>query len=370
MGMTTFLHFAAGVSTEIMAGCPQSERIKYAGIGATVCFTTLMAALSALFAFQLILESIGLSILLSLIWAGLIFNLDRFLISSFRKKGEPVREIFQALPRLVLAVFIALVISRPLELELFRTEINYRLAEQKMARLSAIEKGFVTRVAGLDRREQVVQARLDRSLSLKEAYYDQYRCECDGTCGTGRRGRGSECMRKQKKYEAFSAEHRALEQDAARKYAVIRTERLQLDQNRKQDRATVEKYFSRGLHARLEALGDLAGTTSLAILFLFIFLETAPVLSKLLAPVGPYDLLLQGKELPYRVAWYGQVREERKSDGQMPILQAKPPPPEVRKRPAAHPPGLEVQASENKEEELRELQIYLLKKKLKGPFQV
>ena len=52
--MSRIFHFAAGVSKDIMAECPESEKIKYAGIGASVYFTTLMAGLSAYFAFYLI----------------------------------------------------------------------------------------------------------------------------------------------------------------------------------------------------------------------------------------------------------------------------------------------------------------------------
>jgi hypothetical protein len=40
-----------------MAACPESEKIKYAGIGASVYFTSIMAGLSAYFAFQLIFQN-------------------------------------------------------------------------------------------------------------------------------------------------------------------------------------------------------------------------------------------------------------------------------------------------------------------------
>ncbi len=112
-----------------MDECPESEKIKYAGIGASVYFTTLMAGLSAYFAFNLIFQQIFTAVLLSALWAGLIFNLDRFLISSFRKKGNPFKEFLQALPRIFMAVFIALVISKPLELKLFQSEIAFKLLE-------------------------------------------------------------------------------------------------------------------------------------------------------------------------------------------------------------------------------------------------
>ena len=93
--MSRFLHFAAGVSKDIMSECPESEKIKYVGIGASVYFTTLMAGLSAYFAFQLIFKQGFVSILLSLLWASLIFNLDRFLVSSFRKRENQFKIFFK-----------------------------------------------------------------------------------------------------------------------------------------------------------------------------------------------------------------------------------------------------------------------------------
>ena len=54
---------------------------------------------------------------------------------------------------------------------------------------------------------------------------------------------------------------------------------------------------------------------TLGILLLFIFLETAPILSKLFAPIGPYDHLLQSKEYPYKIAYMGQVQEHHLTTG-------------------------------------------------------
>lgn len=41
---------------------------------------------------------------------------------------------------------------------------------------------------------------LDVSFRIKEKAYIDYKCECDGTCGSGKVGRGSECERKEQKY--------------------------------------------------------------------------------------------------------------------------------------------------------------------------
>ena len=54
----------------------------------------------------------------------LIFNLDRFIVSTIKKRDSKWKELLQATPRIILAMIIAMVISKPLELKLFEKEIN------------------------------------------------------------------------------------------------------------------------------------------------------------------------------------------------------------------------------------------------------
>jgi uncharacterized PurR-regulated membrane protein YhhQ (DUF165 family) len=57
----------------------------------------------------------------------MIFNLDRYIVLSMRKDEVWYKEYLQAIPRIVLAVLIALVISKPLELKIFQKEIATEL---------------------------------------------------------------------------------------------------------------------------------------------------------------------------------------------------------------------------------------------------
>ena len=298
-----------------MDECPESEKIKYAGIGASVYFTTLMAGLSAYFAFNLIFQQIFTAVLLSALWAGLIFNLDRFLISSFRKKGNPFKEFLQALPRIFMAVFIALVISKPLELKLFQSEIAFKLLEIRREKTLQIENLYGNKILKLELKEKEYQKTLQKSFELKEAYYAQYKCECDGTCGTLNSGRGSECLRKQKKYESYTNEHLEIQNNINSRLKLVSEEKLKIIQEKEKEKLQIKMYFSNGLLARLEALSLLSGNTSFAILLLFIFLETAPILSKLLSPVGPYDHLIQNREYPFKIAYMGHIQENKTPEG-------------------------------------------------------
>jgi hypothetical protein len=210
-----------------------------------------------------------------------------------------------------MAVFIALVISKPLELKLFQSEIDFKLLEIKREKALLIDEQYELKFRQIERNENKYQAELNKSFQLKESYYAQYKCECDGTCGTGNSGRGSECVRKQQKYESYTKEHQIIESKINTRLSLLSKEKAKLNDEKNEENQELSKHFSKGLLARLEALSALSGNTSFAILLLFIFLETAPILSKLFAPIGPYDHLLQGKEYPYKMAYFGQIQESK-----------------------------------------------------------
>lgn len=135
-----FLCICAGVDKEILKQCP-SEWNKYTGIGATILFTGILASLSGGYALytvfrngdltQIDVEALLPAVLFGILWGLIIFNLDRFIVSTFRKqesdsRKEKVGELLQAFPRIGLAVIIAMVISKPIEIKIFES----RLAEQ------------------------------------------------------------------------------------------------------------------------------------------------------------------------------------------------------------------------------------------------
>ena len=125
-----FFLLCSGASTELLLQCPRSEQVKYAGIGATVFFTGVLAALSSSYAFYMIFDSKILAGIFGLFWGAMILNLDRYIVSTVKKEGKVGKEILQMIPRFMLAIVLAFVISKPLELKIFEKEINQVLAEQ------------------------------------------------------------------------------------------------------------------------------------------------------------------------------------------------------------------------------------------------
>src|SRR5947207_1891577 len=73
------------VSIAEQPGC-ETDQNKQAGIGATVLLTGILAGLSGGYAFYTSFGSYSAAIPLGVFWGLLIFNLDRFMIMSIKKK--------------------------------------------------------------------------------------------------------------------------------------------------------------------------------------------------------------------------------------------------------------------------------------------
>jgi len=124
-----FLWWCAGAHQDLLKQFP-SEHSKYAGLGGVILATFVLASLSAGYAIYSVFGSWGWTIVFAIIWGLIIFNFDRFLVSTMRKYGISRRKQFwMALPRIALALLIGFVIARPLELKIFEKEIDTKVVE-------------------------------------------------------------------------------------------------------------------------------------------------------------------------------------------------------------------------------------------------
>jgi hypothetical protein len=135
----------------------------------------------------------------------------------------------------------------------------------------------------------------------REKYYEDYKCECEGSCGTGTRGVGSECKRKENKYIKADLEYQEIKKEHDHQAALIGQEITGLEKEKEKYKAELKATFANGLMARLNALNELPFGPSLAIVLLLICIEIAPIFAKLLSPFGPYDHLLKTIEYDYEI---------------------------------------------------------------------
>lgn len=132
---TKFLWWCAGADEKILQYCGHSDHVKYLGIGGVVLATSFMAFLSMGFALHTIFDNWAVTISIGFAWALIVFNLDRFIVSSTGKgDGESSiswSELANAAPRLIMAVLLGLTISAPLETTIFDREIQREWIETK-----------------------------------------------------------------------------------------------------------------------------------------------------------------------------------------------------------------------------------------------
>src|SRR5687767_8078373 len=126
---SNFLWWCSGAHQKLLKQFP-SEHSKYSGLGAVLLATFVLATLSAGYAIYTVFGNWLWTIGFAIIWGLIIFNFDRFLVSTMRKYGVSRRKQFwMAVPRLALALLIGLTIARPLELKIFEKEINVKMQE-------------------------------------------------------------------------------------------------------------------------------------------------------------------------------------------------------------------------------------------------
>ena len=313
-----FFVLCSGADRALLETCSEGEQNKYAGIGATVFFTALMAFIAAAYALYTVFDNVYLAVPFGLVWGLLIFNLDRFIVSTLRKRDGFWKEFVQASPRILLAVVIAVVISKPLELKIFEKEINRVLLEQKnQMTLENQEQLALQYNPDIEAKKAEIQA-LKEEIALKEAatdsLYETYIAEAEGRKGTLLVGKGPVYKEKREKHDAALAELKALKAENQEKITGVEGEIEALEAGYASAVETSQPVIDGfdGLMARINALGELPWFPSFFIFLLFLAIETAPILVKLMTPKGPYDMKLEDEETAV-AAWVTQKVDQRRN---------------------------------------------------------
>ncbi|MFK7834084.1 MAG: DUF4407 domain-containing protein [Winogradskyella sp.] len=312
-----FFILCSGADTDILNDCSIGEQNKYAGIGATVFFTAVMATIAGSYALYTVFDNLYASIFFGLIWGLLIFNLDRYIVSTIKKRDNVIDEILQATPRLFLAVIIAVVISKPLELKIFEKEINQVLLEQKndltLANQNQIAQQFNPKIEALETEILSLQTQVQSKEAEVNALYDTYISEAEGTAGTNRLGKGPVYKEKRDKHDAALAALQELKTDNKIKITAIEGEISSLQSDYTANVSTSQPIIDNfdGLMARVTALGELPWLPSFFIFLLFLAIETSPIFAKLLSPKGEFDFRLQDQETIIKTWTMQQVTERQ-----------------------------------------------------------
>lgn len=131
--LNEFFWWCAGVNRDILRKCPM-DYAKYAGSGGTIFFTAVMAVLSSGYALYTVFDNVWIAYGFGIVWGFMIFNLDRYIVNTMYSDGKPtisLGEIGAGLPRIIMAIFLGIVISTPLELKIFEDAIDIRIEQDK-----------------------------------------------------------------------------------------------------------------------------------------------------------------------------------------------------------------------------------------------
>jgi hypothetical protein len=329
-GSTKFLWWCAGADPLILKYSSYSDHVKYAGIGGVVLATGFLAALSMGFAMHTVFGdaegngNLAISLPIGIIWGLIVFNLDRFIVSSTGKgDGESSigrKEFFNALPRILMALLLGITIAAPLETYIFKTEIEREwglamdeLAFVKKFEIQAIEKQKNENIREkVDKLEKEAQDQQIRVNELQKVYND----EITGKTGPRGVGREANAIKKELDRELLKLSGIETERDSLRSLLSINEEEIEgaiqstmesiksskpgfLDQLIMLERLShegkeVPEYdpaTGKIIEGKFKEIYGSAFWPIWLVRLLFMIVEIAPVLLKLMLIKSPYDYM-------------------------------------------------------------------------------
>ena len=338
----------SGARSDILDDC-DTERLKFQSLGWAILITSVMATVSMWFALN---SAMGLnpfgSLLAALLWGLIILGIDRWLVTSMPIDGSRRWPI--AVPRLILAILLGTLISTPLVLRIFQSEINTQIAVIKQQRASeflASQQNSVVNqqvthwngvVTNLEKvinsggnvplnpaADPVVQGLTKQkaaAIALEQKYYQQWQCQLYGGTGCTLKGNGPLAHASKRSYDQAVAQVTTIDNeiqqreqtltatDAASEHtryqqavSALPGAKQQLANATAQEDALRNNFESsniatNGLLIRLQALNQLSGkdftlnSARFLLFLLFLVIECLPVTVKLMQRPGVYEKLL------------------------------------------------------------------------------
>ncbi len=302
-----FFWFCAGANKEILHRCP-TEQAKYMGIGGTILFTAIMAGLAGGYAFESAFGDPRLSVPFGIFWGLMIFNLDRYIVSS-TGKGDGTSKITRdewtnALPRLAMAVLLGFVIATPLELRLFEKEINMEIETLKQERRAEAREqisGNYGEVEELELKVVEYETALAAKGAARDEAYQAMIAEAEGMAGSGKPGVGKIYRQKKSQYEKQEREYLELKASTEKKVEKLEARIQNFKQSQDEEVANIDNIAGQydGLMAKLEAFNKLTARypamniAKWMISIMLILIEIAPILFKMMTERGPYDDIVE-----------------------------------------------------------------------------
>lgn len=327
--ITEFLWWCAGADPYFLKISPMQDRVKYAGIGGIVLATGLLAGVSGAFAFYTIFgpkgdandysltASIGIKIVtlvFAVLWGLIIFNLDRFIISS-TGKGDGTdsisgKELFQALPRIIIALILGFAISSPLEIKILESEVNSELSKFQAEYAEDLNKQtdllFKQKRNGLEKDKAEYEGKIteyEKGLTSFDTGIDELVAKQQAEMQDKRAyGFGPVAKKMQADIDTKRVEK---DKYVNEKKTSVESWRKQLDQvntkiNALADDLRIEYKKNEqkahgydGLLKRIQISHEIGGMVPWLILMVFLCIEMGPIFFKMMMTKGVYDFMVE-----------------------------------------------------------------------------
>lgn len=310
---------AAGGDKYLLERATYADQMKYMCLGGVILSTGVMAGLAGGYAFYTIFSPKGLdavnliktievnpnyiplhiptvitSIIFGFLWGLLIFNIDRFIVTS-TGKGDGTeaitwQELKGAIPRIVMGSIIALTISKPVEIRMFESEINAELQvlqDQKASKRDADDRRDYLKATEEYRRDMIPYESLIKTKETQKVKLDSlvnYEIShggCKDKC---------EEFKNQRLSIVNQINDVKNNDDYVRLKNLIKAEDDQ--KVAKKEKVRLGKTALNGLLIRLQLAHKIAGFwISFFITLLFLAIELTPIFFKLMLVKTPYDFL-------------------------------------------------------------------------------
>ncbi|WP_232817814.1 DUF4407 domain-containing protein [Winogradskyella tangerina] len=300
---------AAGSDSYILKRSTYNDQVKYACLGGIVVATGFMAALAGGYAIYTIFEPKGsalqndvhvptaiFSTLFGIIWGLIIFNIDRFIVAA-TGKGDGTeaitwQEFTGSIPRIIMGLVIAITISKPMEIRMFKSEIDAELHQAQLEKRKEYEAAtkanyderFVLIDTDIEKIEKERNKLLDRLTDIESQYADEVRIVRPGPKAAALKSL----------MESLAAKLSSFDADNKNELDRLHDNRLKL-QNELDIELAKNEEVAGGLDGLLERIllaHEVAGFwITLFITLLFVVIELTPIFFKMMLIKSPYDYM-------------------------------------------------------------------------------
>lgn len=300
---------AAGSDAYILKRSTYNDQVKYACLGGIVAATGFMAALAGGYAIYTIFEPKGsalddavhyptalMSLVFGIIWGLIIFNIDRFIVAA-TGKGDGTeaitwQEFTGSIPRIIMGLVIAITISKPMEIRMFKSEIDAELHQAQLEKRKEYEEAtkvnyderFTLINSDIDKIEKERNKLLGRLTDIESQYADEVRIVRPGPKAAALK---SLMLSLGDKLKTFDADNKS-----GMDRLLSQRLKLQKELDKELDKNVQVAEGLDGLLERIHLAHKVAGFwITFFITLLFVVIELTPIFFKMMLIKSPYDYM-------------------------------------------------------------------------------